>query len=242
MRSYEPRTDGRISIAAICNHLQDIASRHADAMGFGFHDLEKTGHYWVLARLHIMMTRLPRFGETDSVLTWPSGNERLTALRDFLLHAGDECIGRATTAWVTLDADSRRPTPPSEVLSERFIPERERALTFPSKAVARLKAGNHEARLTARRSDLDINGHVNNVRYVEFGLESVPEEWMENRRCLGLDIQFRSESFAADEYISACSEAGQDNGMDTLAHSLTRTGDSREIARMKTWWEPRRRL
>lgn len=237
VRSYEPRTDGRVSIASICNHLQDIASCHADALGFGYHDMECTGHFWLLARLHVMLDRLPRFGETDRVTTWPSGNERLTASRDFTLQVDGQPIGRATSSWVSMNIDTRRPTPPGEVLQERFIPDRGRALRFPSKAVTRLREGDHEILLMARRSDLDVNDHVNNVRYVEFGLEAVPPEWMAARRCLGVDIQFRSESFAGDEYRATCAQAEREAGLDTMLHGLMRTADNREIARMKTWWQ-----
>ena len=106
IRSYEPRMDGHVSIASVCNHLQDMASRHADTMGFGFHDLEKSGHLWLLARLHVMMDRLPGYGEKVRVLTWPSGNERLVANRDFLIHDESGVIGRATTSWVTIDRKS----------------------------------------------------------------------------------------------------------------------------------------
>ncbi|MFH1913282.1 MAG: acyl-ACP thioesterase domain-containing protein [Pseudomonadota bacterium] len=245
VRSYEPRQDGRIPITAICNQLQDIASRHADAMGFGYHDLETSGHYWLLARLHVMMERMPGYGEGVRVRTWPSGNERLVATRDFLiLEPGQGAepgavMGRATSAWVTMNTRTHRPDPPSEVLHERLIPEVEHALVFPAKSVTRLRAGDHETAVTARRADLDINGHVNNVRYAEFCLEAVPDTWEAAHRCVGLDIQFRSESFAGDTYVSACAKADPDNGAPTLLHRLTRVADDREIVRMRSWWWPR---
>ncbi|ADU63859.1 MAG: acyl-ACP thioesterase [Pseudodesulfovibrio sp.] len=241
IRSYEPRPDGLAPITAICNQLQDIASGHADALGFGYHDLETGGHFWLLARLHVMMDRLPAYGGAVRVQTWPSGNERLVANRDFLIldpaAAQETVMGRATSSWVTMNASTHRPESPSEVLSTRFIPDRERALTFPAKSITRLKDGEHETGLTARRADLDINGHVNNVRYAELCLEAVPQAWEAAHRCLGLDIQFRSESFAGDAYVSACAEAGPDSGMRTLLHRLTRINDDREIVRMRSWWQ-----
>jgi medium-chain acyl-[acyl-carrier-protein] hydrolase len=237
IRSYEPRTDGRVSIASVCNQLQDIASRHADSLGFGFDDLQRSGHFWILARLHLMMDRLPGYGEKVSILTWPSGNERLVALRDFRIHDADGIVGRATTSWVTLNAETHRPDKPDTVLNRRFIPERDHALEFPSKSVTRLKEGEHTVPITARRADIDINGHVNNVKYVEFCLEAVDQSWTDDHRCLGLDIQFRTESFAGDTYAATCSPGEPENDMDTFLHSLTRTSDNREIVRMKTWWK-----
>jgi acyl-ACP thioesterase len=239
IRSYEPRPGGQAPITTICNQLQDIASCHADSLGFGYRDLETSGHLWLLARLHVMMDRLPEYGGTVTVRTWPSGNERLVATRDFLISDQDGLMGRATTAWVTMNAKTHRPEPPSEVLNERFIPDEPRALVFPAKSVARLKGGDHETPLTARRADMDINGHVNNVRYTEFCLEAVPLDWDEANRCMGLDIQFRSESFAGDAYVCACAPEATDGPATTMLHRLTRTADEREIARMRSWWQPR---
>lgn len=237
IRSYEPRPDGRVSVTAICNQLQDAASRHADRLGFGHGDLQQSGHFWILARLHLMVDRLPGFGGRTNILTWPSGNERLVALRDFLIYDEDGEMGRATTSWVTMNTRTHRPDAPETVLNERFIPDREHALTFPSKAVTRLKEGEYGTTLTARRGDMDINGHVNNVKYLEYGFEAVPAEWIEEHRCHGVDIQFRSEAFPGDTIVSACTKGEPDQGMDTFVHSLTRASDGREIVRMRSWWK-----
>lgn len=236
IRSYEPRPGGRVSISAICNQLQDIASRHADTLGFGYHDLEQSGHFWILARLHIMVDRLPGFGDRTSILTWPSGNERLVALRDYLISDSEGVMGRATSSWVTMNVKTHRPDPPETVLHERFIPERDRALAFPSKAVTRLKESEFAAEVVARRADTDINGHVNNVNYLDYCFEAVPEEWLAGRGCMGVDIQYRIESFAGDRLRASCSVAEPDNGLDTLLHGLTRDADNKEVVRMRSWW------
>jgi acyl-ACP thioesterase len=239
IRSYEPQADGRVSISTVCNHLQDMASCHADKMGFGYHDLGKSGHLWLLARLHVMMDTLPGYGEKARVLTWPSGNERLVANRDFLIHQDQNIIGKATTSWVTMNIETHKPDKPDILLDNRFIPDRERVLTFPTRAIQRLKQGQHTTTIAARRSDLDINGHVNNVRYVEYCLESVPEAWITENRCIGIDIQFRTEAFAGDKLLSACTASEPDSGRDTFLHTLTRESDSAEIVRMRSWWDKR---
>ncbi|BCS88190.1 acyl-[acyl-carrier-protein] thioesterase [Pseudodesulfovibrio sediminis] len=237
IRSYEPRTDGRVSIASICNYMQDIASVHADSLGFGYEALQQSGHFWILARLHVMMDRLPGYSEKATLKTWPSANERLVAMRDFLINDQEKRIGHATSSWVAMNLETHRPDRPEEVLNGRHIPERERALIFPTKAITRLKEANHTTDLKARRADIDINGHVNNVRYVEFCMEAVPHSWTQSNRCMGIDIQFRTESFAGDEYSAGCTESEQDNGMDTFLHSLTRVSDNKEIVRMRSWWK-----
>ncbi|MEF2231384.1 MAG: acyl-ACP thioesterase domain-containing protein [Pseudodesulfovibrio sp.] len=239
IRSYEPRTDGLVTLTTICNQLQDVASRHADALGFGFSDLRTTGHFWMLVRLHLIMHRLPGFGETCRVGTWPSGNERLVAARDFLIHDKNGLIGRATSNWVAVDLETRKACPPDEVLDARCIPDAERALLMPPGAIPRLRDPEFTATVTARRADQDINNHVNSVRYGEFCFEAAPAEWTARSRCMALDIQFKNESFAGDAYLSACAETEPENGMRTLLHGLRRQGDDKEIVRMRSWWSER---
>ncbi|QGY38602.1 acyl-ACP thioesterase [Pseudodesulfovibrio cashew] len=237
IRSYEPQPGGSVCITAICDQMQDIASRHADTLGFGYGDLQATGHFWVLARVFLTMDRLPGFGESCRLRTWPSGIERLVATRDFLIHDAKGVIGRATSNWVALDLETHHASKPEAVFGDRVFPDVERAAALPGKAVPRLKEGEHATTLTSRRADQDINNHVNSVRYAEFCMESVPQSWLDSHACLALDLQFRNESQAGDTYAAACSEAGPDNGRETLLHSLKRTSDDKEIVRMRSWWE-----
>ncbi|WP_419785081.1 acyl-[acyl-carrier-protein] thioesterase [Pseudodesulfovibrio sp.] len=237
IRSYEPRTDGLVPITTICDQLQDVASRHADSLGFGFKDLRTTGHFWMLVRLYLLMDRLPAFGETCRVQTWPSGNERLVAGRDFLVHDEKGCIGRATSHWVAVDLETHKACPPGEVLDNRYIPDAERALLMPSGAVPRLREGTDETIITARRSDQDINNHVNNVRYGEFCFEAVPEHWLEHHRCMGLEIQFKNEAHAGDSFVSSCAASGEEEGGQIMQHALRRQDDNREIVRMRSLWQ-----
>lgn len=237
-RSYEILPNKCLSIVSVCNHLQDIAARHADKMGFGFQDLEKTGNLWVLARLRLVMDEMPHYSVplTATVTTWPSGNERLVANRDFTIHMGDKLIGRATTAWVIIDYASRKPTRPEDSLDSRLIPDRERALTFDTRAIKRLKEGVNNVDILTRRSDMDINAHVNSIRYVEFCLDSAPQDWMGDKCCVGVDVQFRNEAHAGQTLRSSSKECETDEGTSALLHSLTRPSDNKEIVRMESIW------
>ncbi len=236
IRSYEPQADGLVTVITVCNQLQDVASRHAETLGFGFKDLRTSGHFWMLVRMHLTMHRLPGFGETCRVATWPSGNERLVAGRDFLIRDEDGVIGRATSNWVAVDLENHKASPPDEVLDARCIPNTERALLMPPGAIPRLREPQSSATVMARRADQDINDHVNSVRYGEFCFEAVPADFLAANRCMALDIQFRNESHAGDAYASACSETEPENNMRTLLHSLRRQGDDKEIVRMRSWW------
>ena len=63
-----------------------------------------------------------------------------------------------------------------------------------------------EAKLTrtlvAQYGDIDMNGHVNNVHYAEWMLESVPADFAAAHRPVEMEIVFRSETLRGDFVVS----------------------------------------
>lgn len=239
VRSYEIDPDACLTLPTLCDYLQEAAGNHATALGVATDRLLERGLAWVLARLRLEVERYPRWRETMTVTTWPSAADGLYARRDFLLHdAGGALLGRATSAWFIIDVARRRPVRlPEEVLALPR-PERPPALAHEAPALAAPDAPEAERRFTVRRSDLDLNRHVNNVRYVEWALEAVPEALRqparaetESRRCRRLDVQFKAESVYGDTIVSACETSGT-----TVRHAVRHAEDGRVLALARTDW------
>ncbi len=65
------------------------------------------------------MKRYPAWNERIKLETWPSGAERLFALRDFrVMDSEGEVIGMASTAWLILDIDTHRLIRPKEMIEQ----------------------------------------------------------------------------------------------------------------------------
>lgn len=165
--------------------------------------------------------------------------ERTLATRNFEIHAGGELIGTAISAWATIDFEKRCMLDPRDMLGEDYMPDREKSMVFPGRAVQRLRQGEHFATVTARRDDHDINGHVNSKHLASWALESVPADFLNTHQCTQADMTFRSECHAGDVLESATQIAGDEEGRTVLLHALTRPSDKAEAVRMKTWWEQR---
>ena len=61
---------GRLSWHFLGNHLLRCASLHAGQHGFGYDDMQKSRHAWVLSRLVIEMEEMPTTGEHYVIETW----------------------------------------------------------------------------------------------------------------------------------------------------------------------------
>jgi fatty acyl-ACP thioesterase A len=94
-----------------------------------------------------------------------------------------------------------------------------------------------------RRSDLDMNGHVNNCIYTEWLLESVPQSYRDEYELKELIIEFKAECNFGDVIEAVCCEdtASKVGGSVFLAHTLTKKSDEKqtEVVRARTIWAKR---
>lgn len=201
VRSYECAADGLASLPAICNYLQEAASLNAEELGFSKSNFDTKGENvsWVLTRLVVKVIRYPVWEESVKVITFPRGGRKIVAWRDFEIKGADgETIALATSEWMLIDLATRKIVPIPEVVlnacefglesvlgPEPFTPK----LKFPSSSLSTVSAGP----FTAQRSHIDLNGHVNNVHYVAWLLES-----HKTARPAVIELVFRSETLAGE--------------------------------------------
>ena len=234
VQSYETGLHGFARPVALLNYLQAAVGEHAALLGVAVSDLRKSGHTWVLSRIHLAMERYPRGGETVRLKTWPAARDTLFTIRDFELFDSDGIlIGTATTSWAVLNLKTRRPVKLVNVLPTYPI-NPERALADPFSTLPVNETAEYELRLPVLRGDLDLNRHVNNTVYAGWALETVPEEMEKSCRLAGLEIAFRAEAFYGDTIVArtALTEEGW------YLHRIENNTDGRELARLRTRWIP----
>jgi len=235
IRYYEVGPSRLVRPATLLDYLQDAAAEHASILHIGVQDLHHRNLTWVLSRLRLTVGRYGGVGETVLVRTWPSRRGNLSSYREFeVLDEAGTIVARATTAWVVLDLIRRRPVRIADVLhdyplhSRRAIEDDFAALPRPAPAAGAL-------RITVRRSDLDMNRHVNNAVYVGWALESQPEDPAQSSGPLDIEIGYRAEALAGDIVLARCvPEEGAAAG--SFLHEIVREKDGKELARLRARW------
>jgi acyl-ACP thioesterase len=236
VHSFDADAFGDLSPAALAGYLQEAAGRSADALGFGFAALNRQGLTWVLAREQVVLDQPVRWGETLEVETWPSGVDRLAALRDFRLLRGGLEVGRALTTWFAIDVATRRPVRPEKLMPPSRLAQTQHVLPPGSPPPAALDRAAIDRRFQVRFADIDANLHVTNASYVAWALEAVDEETWRGSRVVSLDIQFHAECNLGT-YVR-CQSAPRRAG--ERLHAIVREDDGKELARARTSWVPRR--
>ncbi len=241
VHSYELDPAQRLSIFALACFLQEAAGHNAHAMGFSPMQLMERGLTWMLSRLRIRLRELPGWKAQIAVQTWPSGLDRLFALRDFRIFEQEREIGVATSGWLMLEAEKRRLVRPDSKFDWRGLIHPERSLRVDFEKLPGVEIGEpilQELELAVHYADLDMNMHANNTRYVEWLLEAVPPEVLRESRLAELDIDFLAEAEHGERILSRVyePEPRPPQGGRCFRHVLSRRTDGREVARARGLW------
>ena len=147
--------------------FQDIALKATEEVGSDSISLSKRGIDWVITRMDVEITRLPRCNEKITVCTYPGKDMAMLYPRFFyILDENKNVIVRASSIWALIDAKTRKVIVDKDVINKLPPETSDYELPLPGKIVASEDNIQIETR-KIHYSDLDFNCHMNNVRYVE---------------------------------------------------------------------------
>lgn len=193
---YDTDRACRLKPSSFMDLAQELANVHAQKLGFGYDDLQKTRTVWVLSRMHMHFDRYPQWREDVVLNTWHKGPERLFYLRDFQMTDKDgNILAAATTSWLVLNVDTRRISRDAGILDkgtacmEDAIEHSCEKILMP-KECPQEKVGEH----VVAYSDVDMNGHTNNARYIVWAMDAMNYGFIVDNPVRDVKINFNSET------------------------------------------------
>jgi medium-chain acyl-[acyl-carrier-protein] hydrolase len=200
IRTFDVDFKNSIKLSSIFNFLQEAASNNAEQLKFGYDDLIKDGLFWVLSRAKIHILKYLTLGDEIIIETWPKGTDKLFALRDFRIYnSGNEIVGKATTAWLLVDSKTMRPVRPDFLVENIPHHNIEPAIIETPGRIVETETKAEVAEKIIAYTDIDINQHVNNVRYVDFVLDSFRMDHFKEKKISTMQINFLNESKFEDK-------------------------------------------
>ena len=217
----------RLTLNAVFEFFQEAAISHAENLGVGREDMAETGQVWILSRMSVQVDRRPKYCETVTVRSWPRGGEKLFALRDYdIRDNADIPVVRARSGWLIIDIEKRRPLRPQLLMGRLPINEGLDALTSGPVSLAERDNLQKTGERKALYTDVDYNGHVNNVRYIQWIEDSLDPEVLEKAGRMRLDINYLNEilSGTVTEIWSAPLNNGSDGAKAAFAFEGKNSG------------------
>ena len=207
--------------------VQETAGDHSTLLGVGREPLVEKGLFWAVIRHRLQVYRMPALGESVQVTTWPmpttrSAYPRAAEGRD----KEGKLLFRAVSLWVLMDMETRALVLPkrSGIDVDGVILGDE--LEFPG-SLSPVQMPDQLSRQVCRE-DLDVNGHVNNCRYLDW-VAQLPVEGFSGAG--DLTVCYLSEALEGQTITLGWKEEGDTLRVEAIrTESELSTGHSRVFA------------
>jgi medium-chain acyl-[acyl-carrier-protein] hydrolase len=234
---YETGPDGKLNLCSLFNYMQDIASDHAVKLGFGRDDLMRDNRFWVLSRIYVVIDSLPLWEDKIIITTWPNGTDKLFALRNYEVSYPDgRHIASGTSSWLILDQATKKVQRPDSILTT-YYPDLHPVIS-PLRYATKIEPANDNGKSSQQFkvnvSDLDVNLHTNNVRYLKWASDSYTLGFIMDNDPQSAEINYLAESKFDEDIIIKTSSSNEDSSC--FNHSIFRINDNKELCRIRIEW------
>lgn len=230
----ECNPQAEMPLTLLMNRIIEVATNHANTWGVGYARLIEDGQGWVLSRVTIEMKRYPRVDEWYSLTTWIEDYNRHFSQRNMEISDNDgNVIGYARTIWVVINLNTRESVDISKL---SYISANVTEHPCPIEQQSRLRPfePTRTEDFRFRYTDIDFNGHVNTVRYLEHLVNTFPMQWHAQNFIKRMEIAFVKEAYYDSEALVTIDDNDPMNvRLDINADGITRVR-SRFIFKKRT--------
>ncbi len=227
LRYFETDQCGLASPKTMLTLLEETAAEHCSATNYGLYQLAKQQIGWVLFSGVMEIDRYPAYKEKITIRTWLSKYSRFKGTRENLIYdAQGNIIGRAKGLWVFFDIEKRKPTPIfDDIKKEWSFCDQESIQYQLSKKIQPIDISDDYRTFHVYRYDVDMYRHANNIKYLQWAIESIPEEITDQYYLHSVDSRFVSEVPVGQTIESHIKEEMIEGEDRTFLHTIKR-GDT----------------
>ena len=198
--------------SAVLGLLQEAATQAAAAIGLSREETAERYHgIWILSRIRYSLTRPLLWNEPVTIRTWHRGGRGAGSYREFDLYVGEEKVGEALSLWVLVDQDTHKLIRLSDVTEFDGTTGGSLCRSDTLHKFQLPQEMSPAERRRMRYSDTDLNGHVNNVKYADFGCDALELTQLGRGRFVsGLQVCYLAECLAGEELELYTGQDGED--------------------------------
>lgn len=229
--------DGNLMPASLFRYWTDTSIRQTDLIANDY--TEQNGLIWVLYAWTVHVDRMPTVHEDIQTTTFARDFDRFYGYRNFLMEdTAGHVIAQADSIWLLLDLNRKR--------AVRLVPEvtepygkHEPAFVAPKPTLKELDHYSVEMQMTARKSEIDVNRHVNNAAVVDWFFEALDWKFVLDHKLVDLSILYKNQTFFGEEVTvcmervakDACGENAESD-LETFAYAIKTEKETKVLAEL----------
>ena len=189
-------SDNKLTLKALVATLQQAAISHSEQVGYGVSTIHQTHLAWLLLDWKVQVISYPHSNETLTVKTWPRVFDKLYSYRDFeVFDENNNLVAIASSKWFAIDTETKKIRKLTPEITEAYG-EPVTKCVFENAFEEKIKVPENlklNFNYQIQRRDIDTNGHVNNLNYIDFALETLDEEIYNNNTFNNLEVIYKKE-------------------------------------------------
>lgn len=189
---------------AMLNYLQDIASKNAEDLGFGYSFITPKNIAWFLLKYRMEFEDYPVAVHDLTLKTQPRGYNKLFAYRDFEFFDGSKLLGRVASIWSLVDITTRSLIPINIGLEDNpgMPPYQKHENDLNFEKIRPLSKIDIEKEFEVRYNDLDVNLHANNGNYIVWAFEPLSFDFKAAHKIKTIDMVYKKEIKYGERLLS----------------------------------------
>jgi len=205
VRYSEIAEDGRISVNALIDYMQDCTNFQSEDLGVGLEWHKEHNLMWVLNSWQIIIESYPKMGDWITVGTQSYGYEKMFGYRNFLItDASGVCVVKANSLWVLMDLKKNRPMIVTPEIGDVYGKAEPLEMDYAPRKIKLPQNGLEKERFVVREYHLDTNHHVNNRQYVQMAMEFLDK----TAKVRELRVEYKKQAVLGDVMIPVVYSVG----------------------------------
>ena len=232
---YDIDLKKKASILSLLRYFEDIAILHSEHVNRGIEYYSQHHVGWVLYKWDIKIKKYPEFKETVKIRTQPSYLKGFQACRYFdILDLNGNQIVTANSMWLFLNTDTKKPTRITEDIFSGYGVDKNKMTELEFGQINEMSKVDAEKKFDVRYIDIDSNHHVNNIKYVEWALELVPQNIVNNYTLEDLKVIYKKET-AYGKSINSSIDMRQEDEKIKCTHQIS--AEESVLCTLETTWQ-----
>lgn len=232
---YEIDKKKKLTLPMLIHYFEDIAILNSEKVGFTLDYYDQNNNGFMLLKWDIIIHQWPKFNDLVTINTQPTSFKRFLANREYNIeNKNKELIAEAKTLWIFADTKTRKPLRvPDEIYNGFEVTSESEKTFYMLDELEGISVGSYCTKVRIQNSDIDTNDHVNNVRYIEWALESLPAEFINNNSVHRVKVNYKKEMQLGDE-ADLISGITDERGKIYTSHSVYNNG--KDVCHMQFEW------
>lgn len=192
--------NNRLTNKGILRLMQEVSGIHSDSLGYGVNDTPRTGLAWLILNWKLKVFSRPKWNTSLTLKTWARWQKSLYSCRDIEIYDDENnLVAVATSKWILFDVSKQSIFKITPEVRDKF-PVFEKSV-FEGESIEKLREpenSNFVYEYKIQRRDIDTNHHVNNLNYLDYAYEALPEDVYSSMDFSNVEIMYKHEAKLGD--------------------------------------------